>query len=364
MSFVYVTSGAAGVCAVTLPGSAVSVCSLSIVTPNPASAALARASSSGMPTRSGTIRNPPSSAVGSGVGTGVPVAAGCERPLVRPQRIAENIHGETGLDGPTFAGEPSVPLDRRHAVDLIVELVMAAPPGELTLVPTGPLTNVATAIRREPRLVGRVREISLMGGAWGLGNQTPGAEFNILADPEAARIVFESGIPITMAPLELTHQAKALPDVIARIGAVGTPLATFVVEMLEFFAGTYRARNGFAGPPLHDPCAVAWVIDPSLFESKAVHVDIETHAEFSAGRTVVAISHDMRFVAESFAFVNQSAGNSARQSVMYLPPKTPSASSCARRSWSNSSSCRKAPRTPRKATPMQRWLQPKPRKRC
>jgi inosine-uridine nucleoside N-ribohydrolase len=218
---------------------------------------------------------------------GVPVAAGCERPLVRPQRIAENIHGETGLDGPTFAGEPSVPLDRRHAVDLIVELVMAAPPGELTLVPTGPLTNVATAIRREPRLVGRVREISLMGGAWGLGNQTPGAEFNILADPEAARIVFESGIPITMAPLELTHQAKALPDVIARIGAVGTPLATFVVEMLEFFAGTYRARNGFAGPPLHDPCAVAWVIDPSLFESKAVHVDIETHAEFSAGRTVV-----------------------------------------------------------------------------
>lgn len=217
---------------------------------------------------------------------GVPVAAGCDRPLVRPLRTAGNIHGETGLDGPVFAGEPEVPLDPRHAVDLIVELVLAHP-GEVTLIPVGPLTNVATALRREPRLAGALAGISLMGGAWGIGNQTPGAEFNILVDPEAARVVFESGVPIAFHPLELTHQAKATPDVIARIEALGTPLARFVVEMLGFFAETYRRRNGFEGPPLHDPCAVAYVIDPSLFETRPVRVDIETHAEFSAGRTVV-----------------------------------------------------------------------------
>lgn len=217
---------------------------------------------------------------------GVPVAAGCDRPLVRPLRTAGNIHGETGLDGPVFAGAPEVPLDPRHAVDLIVELVLAHP-GEVTLIPVGPLTNVATALRREPRLAGALAGISLMGGAWGLGNQTPGAEFNILVDPEAARVVFESGVPIVFHPLELTHQAKATPDVIARIDALGTPLARFVVEMLGFFAETYRRRNGFEGPPLHDPCAVAYVIDPSLFETRAVRVDVETHAEFSAGRTVV-----------------------------------------------------------------------------
>ncbi|MFM2106211.1 MAG: hypothetical protein RL338_1243 [Chloroflexota bacterium] len=216
----------------------------------------------------------------------VPVAAGCDRPLVRPLRTAGNIHGETGLDGPVFAGEPEVPLDPRHAVDLIVELALAHP-GEVTLIPVGPLTNVATALRREPRLAGALAGISLMGGAWGLGNQTPGAEFNILVDPEAARVVFESGVPIVFHPLELTHQAKATPDVIARIEALGTPLARFVVEMLGFFAETYRRRNGFDGPPLHDPCAVAYVIDPSLFETRAVRVDVETHAEFSAGRTVV-----------------------------------------------------------------------------
>jgi purine nucleosidase/pyrimidine-specific ribonucleoside hydrolase len=222
---------------------------------------------------------------------GVPIAAGCDRPLVRPQRIADNIHGESGLDGPVFAGEPAVPLDPRHAVDLMIELVMAAP-GEVVLIPVGPLTNLATAIRREPRIVDAIRHVSLMGGAWGLGNQTPSAEFNILVDPEAARIVFESGVPITLCPLELTHQAKATPDIIERFAAIGTPLGDLAVELLRFFASTYRARHGFEGPPLHDPTAVAWVIDPSIVETKAVHVDIETHAEFSYGRTAIDI-HDV-----------------------------------------------------------------------
>ncbi len=222
---------------------------------------------------------------------GVPIAAGCDRPLVREPRIAANIHGESGLEGPTFAGEPDVPLDPRHAVDLIIELLMASD-GDVMLVPTGPLTNIGLAIRREPRIVPRIRHISLMGGASGFGNQTPSAEFNILVDPEAARIVVESGAPITMCPLELTHQARATPDVIQRFADLHTPLGDFAVEMLQFFASTYKRMHGFDGPPLHDPTAVAWVIDPSIVETQAAHVDIETHAEFSYGRTSIDL-HDV-----------------------------------------------------------------------
>lgn len=226
--------------------------------------------------------------VASAAGLRVPIAAGADRPLVRPQRVAGNIHGESGLDGPTFSGEPDVPLDPRHAVDLIIELVMAAP-GEIVLIPVGPLTNIALAMRRAPAIVERIGHIAIMGGAWGLGNQTPSAEFNILVDPDAARIVFESGAPITLIPLELTHQAKAMPDVIARFDAIGTPLGDLSAELLRFFASTYKAIHGFEGPPLHDPCAVAWVIDPTIIETKPVHVDVETHGEFTYGRTAIDI---------------------------------------------------------------------------
>lgn len=184
-----------------------------------------------------------------------------------------------------------MPLDPRHAVDLIIELLLASD-GDVMLVPTGPLTNIALAMRREPRILPKIRHVSLMGGAWGFGNQTPSAEFNILVDPEAARIVFESGVPITMCGLELTHQARATPDIIGRFADLHTPLGDFTVEMLRFFAGTYRKLHGEDGPPLHDPTAVAWVIDPTLVETQPAHVDIETHAEFSYGRTVVDL-HDV-----------------------------------------------------------------------
>jgi ribosylpyrimidine nucleosidase len=184
-----------------------------------------------------------------------------------------------------------VPLDPRHAVDLIIELLMASD-GDIVLIPVGPLTNVAMAMRREPRIVERIQEISIMGGAWGLGNQTPSAEFNILVDPEAARIVVESGAPITMVPLELTHQAKATPDVIERFAGLGTPLGDLSAELLRFFASTYKRLHGFDGPPLHDPTAVARIIDPTIIETKDVHIDIETHAEFSYGRTVIDL-HDI-----------------------------------------------------------------------
>jgi inosine-uridine nucleoside N-ribohydrolase len=213
----------------------------------------------------------------------VPIAAGCDRPLVRGRIASPEIHGESGLDGPAF-GTPTVPLDPRHAVDVILEAAQVHP--GLVLVPTGPLTNIATALASDPGLSGRLRRIVLMGGAMGLGNVTPAAEFNIAADPEAARAVFESGVPITMVPLETTHRALATPAVIERIAELDFPLAHVCVELLGFFAETYLRVFGFAAPAVHDPCAVAWVIDPSIVPTQPMRVDIETQAEFSYGRTV------------------------------------------------------------------------------
>ena len=214
---------------------------------------------------------------------GVPVAAGCDRPLVRERIAAPEIHGESGLDGPAFEA-PTVPLDPRHGVDVIIEASQTHP--GVVLVATGPLTNVATALSRDPDLGKRLERIVLMGGAIGLGNVTPAAEFNIGADAEAARAVFESGIPITMVPLETTHRALATDDVITRIAALDFPLARICVELLGFFADTSRRVFGFEAPAVHDPCAVAWLLDPTIVPTKPMRVDIETRAEFSYGRTV------------------------------------------------------------------------------
>ena len=215
---------------------------------------------------------------------GVPVAAGCDRPLTRALKTAAYIHGESGLDGPAF-GEPTVPLDERHAVDLIIELVMESR-GDVTLVPTGPLTNIAMALRKEPRIVQKVQEVILMGGAYTRGNTTPAAEFNIYVDPEAAEIVFTAGWPLTMVGLDLTHQALATPAVLERIAGLGTPIARIAVELLEFFRETYRRNAGFDSPPVHDPCAVARVIDPGVMQCVDAFVAIETRGEFSSGMTV------------------------------------------------------------------------------
>ena len=178
--------------------------------------------------------------------TGVPFAAGCARPLLRDARVAGDIHGESGLDGPVLP-EPELALDPRHAVDLIIDTVLAHPPGTVTLVPTGPLTNVALAVRKEPRIVGRVAEVVLMGGAYGRGNRTPVSEFNIGCDPEAAQIVVREPWPLTMVGLDLTHQALATPEVVARIAALNTAPARFVADLLEFFGGTYRDAAGLPG---------------------------------------------------------------------------------------------------------------------
>ncbi|GAB3137862.1 uridine-preferring nucleoside hydrolase UriH [Marisediminicola antarctica] len=217
--------------------------------------------------------------------TGVPFAAGSHRPLVRAAEVAESIHGESGLDGPVLP-EPTLRVDERHAVDLIIDTVMAAEPGTITLVPTGALTNIALAVRTEPRIAGRVKEVVLMGGGYHVGNWSAASEFNIAIDPEAAHIVFNESWKLTMVGLDLTHQALATPDVVARIAAIGTGPARFVVELLEFFGQTYRETQGFEFPPVHDPCAVALVIDPSVMTVVKVPLDVELTGTLTLGMTV------------------------------------------------------------------------------
>ena len=229
-------------------------------------------------------RNALATAAVGGV-TGVPFAAGCPRPLLRTLRTAPHIHGESGLDGPTLPA-PAFSLDPRHAVDLIIDTVLAHPPGTVTLVPTGPLTNVALAVRKEPRLAQQVAEVVLMGGAVGAGNTGPVAEFNIAVDPEAAQIVFREPWPLTMVGLDLTHQALATAEVVARIAAADTAPARFVTELLTAYGANYRRAQGFGAPPVHDPCAVAFVIDPAVLTTRRAPLDVEVTGALTAGMTV------------------------------------------------------------------------------
>ncbi|MCX5391721.1 nucleoside hydrolase [Streptomyces sp. NBC_00094] len=226
---------------------------------------------------------------------GVPIAAGAAGPLHgRPegvQLLAENIHGGSGLDGPdwrpTFgAGEPAVPQDPRDALALLVD-TLTGHPAPVTLVPTGPLTNIATLLLAYPRLTARIERIVLMGGSAERGNTTPAAEFNILCDPEAADIVFGCGVPVTMFGLNATHQVRATPEVVARLAALGTPLSRLCVELLTYFASTYREVYGFDAPPLHDPLTVAHLIDPSLVSLVRAAVRVELTGTWTRGATVV-----------------------------------------------------------------------------
>ncbi len=214
----------------------------------------------------------------------VPVHRGMDRPLLRDLVTAPEIHGESGLGGPELP-VPRLECRSAHAVDFIVETVCRFP-GEVTLVATGPLTNIAMAFLVAPHIKAKVKEIVLMGGAIGLGNVTPAAEFNVYVDPEAADIVFRSGLPITMLPLELTHQALITAEDRAAIRKIGTRLAGVVADLLEFFSSTYEKVFGMKGAPLHDPCTIALLVDPTLVETQAMHVAIETRGVLTAGRTV------------------------------------------------------------------------------
>lgn len=215
----------------------------------------------------------------------IPIYAGSDRPLVREQEVAESIHGETGLDGVELP-VPTRPLEDMHAVNFIVKTIMESEPGTITLVPTGPLTNIALALRMEPRIAERVSEVVLMGGGFHEGNWSAVAEFNIIVDPEAAHIVFNAPWKLTMVGLDLTHQALCTPEVQRRIEEIGTPLAVIVSGLMDFFRKTYQDNQDFVDPPVHDPCTVAYLIDPSVVQTRRRPLDVELHGELTLGMTV------------------------------------------------------------------------------
>lgn len=217
----------------------------------------------------------------------VPCLAGADRPLLRPLITAEYVHGKSGLDGADLP-EPTMPLDARHAVDFIIETVMREGEGEVTLCVLGPQTNVAMALAREPRLARRLREIVFMGGGFFEGgNTTPAAEFNILVDPHAAALVVASGVPLTMVPLDVSHRALTTRARIEAIRALGTRVATATAGWLDFFERFDIAKYGSDGGPLHDPCVIAWLVDPTIFSGRPCNLAIETASELTMGMTVV-----------------------------------------------------------------------------
>ena len=219
--------------------------------------------------------------------TDMQVFAGLDRPLVRPLVTAEHVHGRTGLDGPVLP-DPETPLQEQHAVDYIIDTLRREPAGSVTLAPIGPLSNIAMAMQRAPDIIPRIRQIILMGGAYfEVGNITPAAEFNIYVDPHAAQVVFASGVPVIMMPLDVTHKALTRTDRVAALRAIGNRTGVAVAEMLEFFERFDEAKYGSDGGPLHDPCTVAWMIAPDIFNGRLCNVEIETASPLTMGMTVV-----------------------------------------------------------------------------
>ncbi|SFM12933.1 Inosine-uridine nucleoside N-ribohydrolase [Gracilibacillus orientalis] len=215
----------------------------------------------------------------------VPVAQGATRPMVKKSEIAEEIHGETGLDGPNLPLTPKKAATSQHAIDFIIEqLHNSAEP--ITLVPTGPLTNIAMALVKDPSIKKNINEIVLMGGGT-FGNWTPAAEFNIYVDAEAAKVVFESGILIRMFGLDVTHQVLATKETVGHLREINNPVSEFVAELLVFFMQAYKDHFDFPGGPIHDACTVAHLLDPTIFEFEHVHVAIETKGEHTYGMTAV-----------------------------------------------------------------------------
>ncbi|MDO5494969.1 MAG: nucleoside hydrolase [bacterium] len=251
---------------------------------NPAIDLLAITTVGGNQTAAKVARN--ALAVSGIAGLSVPVSAGCQRPMIRELSVAPEIHGDTGLDGPPLP-EPRGELDPRHSVDLLIETVMAHEPGEVAIVATGPLSNLALAVRKEPRLTEWVSEVVLMGGSYSRGNWTPAAEFNIWVDAEAAEMVFSAGWQkLTEVGLDVTHQALATPEVRERIRGIGSELSRYVDELLDYFTLSNADHQGFEFPPVHDPVCVAALIDPSVIGTREAFVGVETRGRWTYGMTV------------------------------------------------------------------------------
>ena len=216
----------------------------------------------------------------------VKVFAGCDRPLGRELVTAEHVHGKTGLDGPDLP-EPTMPMAEGHAVDFIIDTLRDNAPGTVTLCPLGPLTNIATALQKAPDIADRIAKIVLMGGGYFEGgNITPTAEFNSYVDPQAADIVFKSGAPIVVMPLDVTHKALVTKARNDAFRALGTPVGIAVAEMTDFFERFDKEKYGSDGAPLHDPCVTAYLINPDLFKGRHINVEIETESELTMGMTV------------------------------------------------------------------------------
>ncbi|RWP30267.1 nucleoside hydrolase [Mesorhizobium sp.] len=217
----------------------------------------------------------------------IKVYAGAIRPLARELVTAEEVHGETGLNGPQLP-EPTMELQDQYAVDFIVETLMKEESGTITLCALGPLTNIALALIREPKIAPRIREIVLMGGGFFEGgNVTPTSEFNIYVDPHAADVVFKSGIPIVMMPLDVTHKALTTAKRTQAYRKLGTRVGTATAEMLEFFERFDEEKYGTDGGPLHDPCVIAYLLKPELFRGRNCNVAVETASELTMGMTVI-----------------------------------------------------------------------------
>ncbi|MDT7013165.1 pyrimidine-specific ribonucleoside hydrolase RihA [Levilactobacillus namurensis] len=215
----------------------------------------------------------------------IPVAGGNRTPLLKPLETAGNVHGKSGLDGadlpdPDFAVQPLT------AIELIAQTLRESTT-PVTLVVTGPMTNIALFLRVYPELKTKIAQIVYMGGAMGLGNWTPSVEFNIYVDPEAAKIVMNAGIPLVMAPLNVTHKAQILKSEIAEIGQIDNSVAHAFADLLNFFERYHEAPKwGFKGAPLHDPCTITWLIHPEWFKTERMNVDVETAGELTRGETV------------------------------------------------------------------------------
>ena len=216
----------------------------------------------------------------------IPIYAGCDRPLKRELVTAEHVHGKTGLDGPELP-EPKIKLQEKHGVDFIIDTILQEPENSISLCPLGPLTNIASAILKQPKIVSRIKKIVLMGGAYfEVGNITPAAEFNIFVDPDAAKIVFEAGIDMVVMPLDVTHKALVTEKRNEAFRELKSPVGVAVAEMTDFFERFDKEKYGSSGAPLHDPCVTAYLIDPKIFSGKNINVEIETKSELTLGMTV------------------------------------------------------------------------------
>lgn len=223
--------------------------------------------------------------------TDIPIYAGCDAPLKLPLCTAEEVHGREGLEGIDIT-EPDMQAQTQNAVEFIVETLRAAEDGSITLVPTGPLTNIAKVFEQAPDTISKVKEVVLMGGAMREGgNITPSAEFNIYVDPHAAKIVFDSGCKLVVFGLDVTYQVLTSSDVLERIKAIGNPVATTAYNMLMLYNRFEEEKYGTDGGPLHDPCTMAYILKPDLFKFKSCNIRVEADSDLTRGHTAVDFWH-------------------------------------------------------------------------